>query len=893
MGFVFGAVSPTVGGPSGSVATLNIKDLGAYGDGQSHPLSSRYATLAAAQVDFPAATSLNNEIDGLVIDKYTRVINNTKVLIFFPKGTYFYNTDINVAGHQHWVGELSDGSYGTRITRRSNYAAIKAIGISSLTSGNNTLISRWDCEGIEFDGGWTQLSVEDTTDQTDCIVLKAAYELYWHDCHFTNQMGTMFSAMELWDSRFENCRMTWCGHPKAHKPAMNLLSSEVSPGYETCNNIVFSGWRFENMMGRCINIEGNNGVDIWLDNMKIETGLGFQLDYLVEVRGAVCVHMKHNWLYADSGTFNNFKFDVTAATTFGTGSKTFTVASGLTYNHPNWNLQQMRTGLWLVVRDKNVIENYMTGRVTSYNPVTGEVVINILHNFAAAGATATTLEIAAIHPGYLYVGGDTRVCTFSAMGGNSAADNCPVNGVYQLCFAHINNAYDIEVSYTAVNGVNRLPQNNFLAYKSTSSVTVGTGSKTFTIETGKSFAVGERVWINARTNNYMRYGMSGYVVSYDSGTGQLVVNVTEIGTVGTLADWVISKSPITGILQTGTNEKIRTEFHHTNYSAPFSTIQSNRVYSMPVVAKGARFLENIVRIPQADFNRLPTTSLSETTVYMVEDTGKLYCGKNLISRAYVPSPFTGINSLFPTNTIFEVDAGLADSVNYDGTVRNLITSPSDGSAKSAYDLFNGSSASYSATEDLSFNGVYDRAGSLFDGKTGGFLRMQSKTNWIKSLHKTSGGDFTFIFAGKISSSKASVHVFFYTGPAGGVNDQGIKLVREVDGKWYLFQRGDTATIGVIGASDMSSISGDVLIMVSVNRTTNQLRMYYNTTTATTHSCAFDASTVDAPDNCNFVKDFMAGGGVRTIAMLNKAISDAEALTINQLLSVRHGVQYTV
>ena len=73
---------------------------------------------------------------------------------------------------------------------------------------------------------------------------------------------------------------------------------------------------------------------------------------------------------------------------------------------------------------------------------------------------------------------------------------------------------------------------------STSSVLIGTGSKTFVTQAGKQFATGQFVLISSDANpaNYMH----GQVTSY-SGTS-LVVNVIDVGGSGTLADWTISVS---------------------------------------------------------------------------------------------------------------------------------------------------------------------------------------------------------------------------------------------------------------------------------------------------------------------------------------------------------------
>lgn len=74
---------------------------------------------------------------------------------------------------------------------------------------------------------------------------------------------------------------------------------------------------------------------------------------------------------------------------------------------------------------------------------------------------------------------------------------------------------------------------------SASSVLIGTGSKSLTVQTGKNFVVGQPVMI-ARTSAPGTTWMAGNVTSYDSGTGALVVNVTWIVGAGTFTDWTIS-----------------------------------------------------------------------------------------------------------------------------------------------------------------------------------------------------------------------------------------------------------------------------------------------------------------------------------------------------------------
>lgn len=73
---------------------------------------------------------------------------------------------------------------------------------------------------------------------------------------------------------------------------------------------------------------------------------------------------------------------------------------------------------------------------------------------------------------------------------------------------------------------------------STTSLTIGTGAKSLTVETGRGFAVGQALLI-ASTASPANY-MSGQVTSYDSGTGALVVNATASNGSGTPAAWAVS-----------------------------------------------------------------------------------------------------------------------------------------------------------------------------------------------------------------------------------------------------------------------------------------------------------------------------------------------------------------
>lgn len=73
---------------------------------------------------------------------------------------------------------------------------------------------------------------------------------------------------------------------------------------------------------------------------------------------------------------------------------------------------------------------------------------------------------------------------------------------------------------------------------STTSLTIGSGIKNLTVATAMDFVPGMEVVIAYTTDPTIR--MVGTVVSYDSGTGALVVNVTSYTGSGTYTAWTIS-----------------------------------------------------------------------------------------------------------------------------------------------------------------------------------------------------------------------------------------------------------------------------------------------------------------------------------------------------------------
>ena len=155
---------------------VNIKELGAVGDGQHHLLSDYYASLELAQVDYPFVTSLNTEIDFAVIQK---ACNNSD-LVYIPSGTYMIDNVIELPNTgEHSFVIAGDGIGNTIIhglssnssifswTRNSNYGGstlylkdlqfngtsnnITAINFHGVIIGNSRYEDNWiSADNIRF-----------------------------------------------------------------------------------------------------------------------------------------------------------------------------------------------------------------------------------------------------------------------------------------------------------------------------------------------------------------------------------------------------------------------------------------------------------------------------------------------------------------------------------------------------------------------------------------------------------------------------------------------------------------------------------------------------------------------------------------------------------------------
>lgn len=86
----------------------NVKDFGAIGDGAPHPLSERYGSLSAAQVDYPFATSLSQQIDSCAVRAAHDTLPASGGIIRADAGVYLCDPDVMR------IGDGSDSALSTK-----------------------------------------------------------------------------------------------------------------------------------------------------------------------------------------------------------------------------------------------------------------------------------------------------------------------------------------------------------------------------------------------------------------------------------------------------------------------------------------------------------------------------------------------------------------------------------------------------------------------------------------------------------------------------------------------------------------------------------------------------------------------------------------------------------
>ncbi|SFJ67616.1 hypothetical protein [Methylobacterium brachiatum] len=116
---------------------VSVKDFGAIGDGATHPLSSKFSTLAAAQLVYACALALSDEIDWCA---FQTAVNSGRP-VWIPDGYYLVNRTIAVTLN----GVLLEGCHrdATQIRRHGDFGP-------TIKFSNNSYIYNTGLKNIAF-----------------------------------------------------------------------------------------------------------------------------------------------------------------------------------------------------------------------------------------------------------------------------------------------------------------------------------------------------------------------------------------------------------------------------------------------------------------------------------------------------------------------------------------------------------------------------------------------------------------------------------------------------------------------------------------------------------------------------------------------------------------------
>lgn len=250
------------------------------------------------------------------------------------------------------------------------------------------------------------------------------------------------------------------------------------------------------------------------------------------------------------------------------------------------------------------------------------------------------------------------------------------------------------------------------------------------------------------------------------------------------------------------------------------------------------------------------------------------------------------------SAVMDLDATLFASYPGSGTTwSNLVASPADGSAQTAYDFFTGDGST--STTFPTFTGTPGDPASywLFDG--GDYFKIKSgaNTTFINAMHKTTGGsDWWIAFALLTPPADSGADGLFGTNQ--NSTTPGLQIFQNASEQIAANQRG-AATSSLSNTGTTLTGSTNYTVFVSHSHSTNMTSFWINSSTGTALSQTYSTTTADASGFmvlaalANGASSFMASGGrMYSVGMGNSYLTNAEAAAIKSLLQVRQGRVYS-
>lgn len=213
---------------------LNVKDFGAIGDGNDNPLSSKFASLAAAQAVFPFVTALTQTQDYAAIQAAINAAKALNASVFMPSGQYITNTTITA---DYAVSMYGEGGQGLRDVSTTNHLPSPVRGTvikSKVTTGRTLAIAPAKfCFGLTL----RDFAIWGVQGQCDS-------GLYLHNVGWTGIVSGInvqyfpnygLEIGYIQDTYFNNCSVLQCGN--VNKYAVHCVLDS--------NYVYFNGCHFE------------------------------------------------------------------------------------------------------------------------------------------------------------------------------------------------------------------------------------------------------------------------------------------------------------------------------------------------------------------------------------------------------------------------------------------------------------------------------------------------------------------------------------------------------------------------------------------------------------------------------------------------------------------------
>lgn len=254
---------------------------------------------------------------------------------------------------------------------------------------------------------------------------------------------------------------------------------------------------------------------------------------------------------------------------------------------------------------------------------------------------------------------------------------------------------------------------------------------------------------------------------------------------------------------------------------------------------------------------------------------------NATSNSITPN-FSDLSSAI-SSTVFQLDATISASTDGSSqTWANIIASPADGSAQTAYDFWRGGTNSVT-TDDPTFNGSAgtNNAYWSFDGGDK-FQLKTANTTFLNNLPKTTGGSaYWFVVTGNFSDT-TGIDGLMGTGSA---TQTGVRVQTTVLNGINVGQREPSTNVTVSTAANTFTDSVDFIFVVSVPAGGGTIRVWVNSRTGEDLTLTYTTGTNNSGNTfqlgCsgNITNPLPSGSKIYGMAMGNGTLVDADVVNI--------------